>query len=60
MGAWAKERERLGGPVLAHAGPDFERGRERGRLLELEEAVELALAGRTTDGGGPESDLNKT
>ncbi|HEX5469863.1 MAG TPA: hypothetical protein VFW80_12535 [Gaiellaceae bacterium] len=43
MGAWAKERDRLGAPVLAHAGPAFERGREEGALLELDEVVELAL-----------------
>jgi hypothetical protein len=43
MGAWAKERERLGAPVLAHTGPAFERGRTEGGLLELAEAVELAL-----------------
>jgi predicted ATPase len=43
MGAWAKERDRLGAPVLAHEGPDFERGREKGRLLSFEEAVGLAL-----------------
>jgi hypothetical protein len=46
MGAWAKERERLGAPVLAHTGPEFERGRTEGGLLELAEAVELALGDR--------------
>jgi predicted ATPase len=44
MGAWAKERDRLGAPVLARAGPEFERGRARGRLLSLEEVVERALS----------------
>ena len=43
MGAWAKERERLGAPVLAHAGPEFDRGRDEGAELELETAVEVAL-----------------
>jgi predicted ATPase/class 3 adenylate cyclase len=43
LGGWAKERDRLGAPVLAHAGEAFERGRERGRTLELEQAVEIAL-----------------
>jgi hypothetical protein len=43
MGAWAKERDRLGAPVLAHTGPEFERGQEKGRQLSFEEAVELAL-----------------
>jgi tetratricopeptide (TPR) repeat protein len=44
MGAWAKERDRLSAPVLAHEGPDFERGREQGRLLSLHEGVDAALA----------------
>jgi predicted ATPase/class 3 adenylate cyclase len=43
MGAWAKERERLSTPVLAHAGPEFELGREQGRKLALEEAVQLGI-----------------
>jgi predicted ATPase len=43
MGAWGKERERLGAPLLAQSGPEFERGRSRGSALTLEEAVELAL-----------------
>jgi predicted ATPase len=43
MGAWAKERDRLGAPVLARAGPEFERARQHGRLLSLEEVVERAL-----------------
>jgi predicted ATPase/class 3 adenylate cyclase len=42
MGAWAKERDRLGAPILARANPDFERGRERGRRLALDEAVAAA------------------
>ena len=45
MGAWAKERDRLGAPVLAHDGPDFEHGREQGRLLSFDEGVVAALAG---------------
>jgi predicted ATPase len=44
MRAWAKERERLGAPVLAHAGPEFERGRAVGRESGLDAAVERALA----------------
>jgi predicted ATPase len=51
MGAWAKERDRLGAPVLAHAGPAFEQGRDRGRLLSLEEAVGL---GQSESRGGEE------
>jgi predicted ATPase len=47
MGAWAKERDRLGGPVLALSGPEFERGRREGRLLSLDKAVELALGERS-------------
>ncbi|MDQ3890427.1 MAG: tetratricopeptide repeat protein [Actinomycetota bacterium] len=46
MGAWSKERGRLGAPVLARAAArDFGQGREKGRRLELEEAVEVALEG---------------
>jgi hypothetical protein len=30
--------------VLAHTGPDFEDGREQGRKLSLDEAVEFALS----------------
>ena len=43
LGAWYGERERFAVPVLAHTGPDFERGREQGRKLSLEEAVDEAL-----------------
>ena len=43
LGGWAKERDRLGGPILAHAGPDFERGRDRGHGLELDQAIAAAL-----------------
>jgi tetratricopeptide (TPR) repeat protein len=44
LGAWAKERDRLGAPVLARAGPEFERARQEGRLLSLAEVVERVLA----------------
>jgi hypothetical protein len=43
MGAWAKERDRLGTPILTRASPEFERGRDQGRLLSLEQAVASAL-----------------
>jgi hypothetical protein len=43
MRAWAKERERLAAPVLAHAGPEFEEGRAQGREVGLDGAVERAL-----------------
>jgi hypothetical protein len=46
MGAWAKERDRLSGPVLDHEGPEFEHGREKGRGLSLDEIVQLTLARR--------------
>ena len=48
MGAWAKERERLGAPVLLHDGPDFERGRKQGRLLSYEQGVGEALSAETS------------
>jgi hypothetical protein len=44
--AWAKERDRLSGPVLEHEGPEFEQGRESGRKLSLDEIVQVTLAGR--------------
>ena len=53
MGAWAKERDRLGAPVLAHEGPDLERGREQGRLLSLDEGVEAALLADTSSARAP-------
>lgn len=43
VGAWESERERFERPVLAHAGPAFERGRNEGRRLSLDEAVSDAL-----------------
>jgi predicted ATPase len=43
MGAWAKERDRLGAPVLAHECSDLERGRQWGRLLSFDDAVDAAL-----------------
>jgi predicted ATPase len=49
MRAWAKERERLGAPVLAHGGSEFERGRALGRERGLDAAVERALAPLTAD-----------
>jgi predicted ATPase len=43
LGAWYGERERFAPAVLAHAGPEFERGRAEGRLLSVENAVREAL-----------------
>jgi tetratricopeptide (TPR) repeat protein len=50
MGAWAKEKDRLGAPVLAHAGAGFARGRDKGRLLAFDEAVGRALEERDRQG----------
>jgi predicted ATPase len=44
MGAWAKERHRFAGAVLARGGADFERGRDEGRLLGLDDVIGQALA----------------
>ena len=44
IGQWEDEREDYAAPVLAHDGPEFARGRERGRGLSLEEATAFALA----------------
>jgi predicted ATPase/class 3 adenylate cyclase len=46
IGQWEAERESYAAPVLAAAGADFERGREAGRRLTLDEAVEQELAMR--------------
>jgi predicted ATPase/class 3 adenylate cyclase len=43
VGQWEAEREAYAAPVLAHAGPEFERGREEGRRLAFDEAIERAL-----------------
>jgi predicted ATPase len=46
IGGWARLREDLAPPVLAHAEDEaFKRGRARGRRLTLDEAVEHTLAG---------------
>jgi predicted ATPase len=44
VGQWEGERDSYAERVLRHAGPDFDRGRERGRRLDLDEAVEVALS----------------
>jgi predicted ATPase/class 3 adenylate cyclase len=49
MRAWAKERDRLGAPVLAHTDSEFERGRGLGRESGLDAAVQRALAPLTAD-----------
>ena len=44
IGQWEDEREEYERVVLAHGGPELERGREAGRQLSLDEAVETALS----------------
>jgi predicted ATPase len=44
IGQWEDEREKYAAHILAHAGPDLERGLEEGRLLSLAEAIERALS----------------
>jgi predicted ATPase/class 3 adenylate cyclase len=44
VGQWEDERETYAAPVLAHSGPEFDRGREEGRRLSFEEGIERALA----------------
>jgi hypothetical protein len=44
IGQWENEREQFERMVFAHADADLERGREAGRLLSLEDAVERALS----------------
>jgi predicted ATPase len=48
VGQWEAEREDYAGPVLAHAGREFDIGREAGRNLSLDEAIERAIAGSGT------------
>ena len=45
MGGWENERDRFAAPVLSHSGPAFQRGRQQGRQLALDEAVAIALSG---------------
>jgi predicted ATPase len=44
IGAWENERERYAQALAEVAGPDFERGRDQGRRLALDEAVSAALS----------------
>ena len=44
IGQWEAEREAYAAPVLAHAGPEFERGREEGRRLSFEDGIARALS----------------
>jgi tetratricopeptide (TPR) repeat protein len=44
IGQWEGEREQFERQVFAHADTELERGREAGRLLSLEDAVERALS----------------
>jgi predicted ATPase/class 3 adenylate cyclase len=48
VGQWEAERDTYAGPVLAHAGGEFDVGREAGRGMRLDEAIERALAGSGT------------
>jgi hypothetical protein len=43
LGAWYGERERFAGPLLSYAGEAFDRGRDEGRQLTLDDAVVRAL-----------------
>ena len=43
VGQWEDERETFAGRVLGNDGAEFERGREAGRQLSLEAAVDEAL-----------------
>jgi hypothetical protein len=43
--AWADDREELAGPLATCADVNFERGREEGKRLTLDEALDFALTG---------------
>ena len=45
VGQWEAERDAYAASVLAHAGPEFERGRQTGRSLPLDSAIDEALKG---------------
>jgi predicted ATPase len=44
LGQWEDERDQYAAHVLEHEGPAFERGREEGRKLAVDEAIEYALS----------------
>ncbi len=46
LGGWQRHRDDCEAGIVGHATPEFERARAEGREFELDEAVELALAGR--------------
>jgi predicted ATPase/class 3 adenylate cyclase len=46
LGGWARHREACEGRIRRLSGPEFERGLEAGRELELDEAVSDALSAR--------------
>jgi hypothetical protein len=43
LGGWQRHRDACEAMILRHTNPEFERGREKGRELELDAAVEEAL-----------------
>ena len=43
VGQWEAERDSYSQVILAHAGPEFERGRQDGVRLSLNEVVDDAL-----------------
>ncbi len=47
IGQWEGDRETYAAPVLAHAGPDLNRGLDEGRGLELDDAIERAIKSET-------------
>jgi predicted ATPase len=47
IGQWEQEREDYAARLASAGGPEFERGREEGRRLSLENAVAYALGDRT-------------
>jgi tetratricopeptide (TPR) repeat protein len=53
VGQWEGERAGYEAAVFVAGGRDFEAGRDRGRLLTIDEAVEYALADDERAGSGP-------
>ena len=43
VGGWESERETYASSLLGHAGTEFDHGRQEGRRLALDQAIEFAL-----------------
>ena len=58
LGGWRRHRQECEGRILELAGPEFDRGRAKGRALTLDNAVSLAL-GTSDDGARTASPMQR-